>query len=624
MTISGGVATAPAFTANATAGAYTITATVGAATPAIFTMTNLAGPPGSIVATTGTAQSVAVGGVFAAPFTALVKDSNGNPVAAGVSVTFVAPASDASGTFVGGNATATALTVAGGTATSPAFKANTIAGGYSVAASAPGVAVPALFSLTNTAGPPAAIAPVAGASQSAPVTTAFPTALAARVTDAAGNPVGGAIVTFTAPTNGASGAFAGGLSTATTNAAGIATAPALTANTTAGYYTVTASIGGASGTASFNLVNTPGPVKSFIFSPLVASSKVSASTATVLTMQAGDPLAITVTALDAGGNIATNYTGTVDFASSDPQAILPANYTFTSGDAGAHRFAVTLKEAGAQSVTVNDASNSAAAGMLSIAVSATPAPITVTPAAPAPAAPSPAKTAPAPSSPSERTAIDIPFQPPIPALPAAAVTPAAIAMPFAPLTPPAETAQCRFFVETHHSLCFGFFAYWQQHGGTALFGMPISEEFQERGADGTMRTVQYLERARFEYHPEFEGTPYEVELGLLARDLAAVHSGDEPFAPINASNAPTGTRFSTETGHSLAAPFAAYWDANGGLPVFGFPISEPFQERNADTGQTYLVQYFERYRLEYHPETNGIELGRLSVQDAQMRGYLPR
>jgi polysaccharide biosynthesis protein PslG len=59
------------------------------------------------------------------------------------------------------------------------------------------------------------------------------------------------------------------------------------------------------------------------------------------------------------------------------------------------------------------------------------------------------------------------------------------------------------------------------------------------------------------------------------------------------------------------------------LLIFGFPISEPFQERNADTGRTYLVQYFERYRLEYHPETNGIEIGRLGVQDAQMRGYLP-
>ncbi|HEU5424150.1 MAG TPA: murein L,D-transpeptidase, partial [Nitrolancea sp.] len=52
----------------------------------------------------------------------------------------------------------------------------------------------------------------------------------------------------------------------------------------------------------------------------------------------------------------------------------------------------------------------------------------------------------------------------------------------------------------------------------AVFGYPISEEFQEQNpADGKMYTVQYFERARFEYHPEFKGTPYEVELGLLGR-----------------------------------------------------------------------------------------------------------
>jgi len=198
-----------------------------------------------------------------------------------------------------------------------------------------------------------------------------------------------------------------------------------------------------------------------------------------------------------------------------------------------------------------------------------------------------------------------------------------VANPFAALASFGESAQCQFFAETRHSLCFGFFGYWQQHGSVPLFGMPISEEFQERGADGTTRTVQYLERARFEYHPEFKGTVYEVELGLLAGELVAFGSGGAPFAPISAANAPAGARFYTETRHALGDPFAAYWDASGGLPVFGFPISEPFQEKNADTGQTYLVQYFERYRLEYHPETTTVELGRLGVQDAQMRGYLP-
>lgn len=64
-------------------------------------------------------------------------------------------------------------------------------------------------------------------------------------------------------------------------------------------------------------------------------------------------------------------------------------------------------------------------------------------------------------------------------------------------------------------------------------------------------------------------------------------------------------RYYPETGHSLGDPFQGYWDLNGGLPVFGYPISEAFSERNADTGQTYNTQYFERNRMEYHPENAG-------------------
>lgn len=48
--------------------------------------------------------------------------------------------------------------------------------------------------------------------------------------------------------------------------------------------------------------------------------------------------------------------------------------------------------------------------------------------------------------------------------------------------------------------------------------------------------------------------------------------------------------------------FAQFWRQNGGLAVFGYPISAAQTESNADTGQTYLVQYFERQRFEYHPE----------------------
>ena len=55
---------------------------------------------------------------------------------------------------------------------------------------------------------------------------------------------------------------------------------------------------------------------------------------------------ITVKARDAYGNTATGYTGTVHFTSTDSNAVLPANHTFTAGDAGTHTFSVTLKTAG--------------------------------------------------------------------------------------------------------------------------------------------------------------------------------------------------------------------------------------------------------------------------------------
>ena len=62
----------------------------------------------------------------------------------------------------------------------------------------------------------------------------------------------------------------------------------------------------------------------------------------------------TVTALDAYGNVATGYRGTVHFSSSDPRAKLHGNYTFSQADAGVHVFHVTFQTTGTQTVTVSD------------------------------------------------------------------------------------------------------------------------------------------------------------------------------------------------------------------------------------------------------------------------------
>ena len=82
-----------------------------------------------------------------------------------------------------------------------------------------------------------------------------------------------------------------------------------------------------------------------------------------------------VQARDAFGNIVTFYAGTVHFSSSDSAAVLPANYTFTSGDAGVHTFSATLKTAGNQSLTVSDTANAS--------INGTQSGILVTPGTPA-------------------------------------------------------------------------------------------------------------------------------------------------------------------------------------------------------------------------------------------------
>jgi hypothetical protein len=69
---------------------------------------------------------------------------------------------------------------------------------------------------------------------------------------------------------------------------------------------------------------------------------------------AGTPGSFTVTVLDPFGNTVTGYTGTVHFSSSDRQANLSDDYTFTADDQGTHPFSATLFTAGSQSLTARD------------------------------------------------------------------------------------------------------------------------------------------------------------------------------------------------------------------------------------------------------------------------------
>jgi hypothetical protein len=55
------------------------------------------------------------------------------------------------------------------------------------------------------------------------------------------------------------------------------------------------------------------------------------------------PFDLTVTAVDPFGQVAVGYAGTAIFIATDPdpRVVLPADYTFTAGDAGVHTFTDT-------------------------------------------------------------------------------------------------------------------------------------------------------------------------------------------------------------------------------------------------------------------------------------------
>jgi hypothetical protein len=182
------------------------------------------------------------------------------------------------------------------------------------------------------------------------------------------------------------------------------------------------------------------------------------------------------------------------------------------------------------------------------------------------------------------------------------------------------------FAEAQYCLRGPFARFWQANGGLDVLGFPITPEVSER-LGGTDYVVQYTQRARLEYHPENAGKPSEVLLGLLGNSLADPRANEAPFQPKPASAAP-GTEWFPETQHNVGPPILTYWQSNGGIPVFGLPRSEAFEEVNQADGKTYRVQYFERNRIEHHPEHAGTKyeflLGLLGVEQFKATfGYTP-
>jgi hypothetical protein len=257
LTDATGTATSPRFSANALPGRFFAAASVpGVVEPIEFPLDNLPGKGSTLTGLLPVKQTATVGKLFASRLEVRLREADGVPVP-GAAVTFAVGAAQgtAGATFAGGAAQATATTNAAGIAVSPGLVANTVAGSFTVTATAVG-SRPASFALRSRTGRPAGIAAGVAAGESTTVGTRFPIRLAVTVTDRYGNAVSGARVTFIAPRSEPTARFGRRrIVGVRTDVSGVAVAPPLVAGSKAGGYVVRASVSGR--TAAFALLNQP-------------------------------------------------------------------------------------------------------------------------------------------------------------------------------------------------------------------------------------------------------------------------------------------------------------------------------------------------------------------------------
>jgi hypothetical protein len=165
------------------------------------------------------------------------------------------------------------------------------------------------------------------------------------------------------------------------------------------------------------------------------------------------------------------------------------------------------------------------------------------------------------------------------------------------VTPAAAAQRTRCFSETGFCVSGAILDYWERNGGLPVFGYPIGDAHVETVEGTWTGIVQWFERDRLEDHGGD---------GVLAGRLGArwLELSGRPWETFYPRQSPTRMcQFFEQTGFNLCEPFLSYWRNNGGLARFGYPLTPTFDE--VLDGRVYEVQYFERRRMEYHPEHAG-------------------
>jgi hypothetical protein len=171
------------------------------------------------------------------------------------------------------------------------------------------------------------------------------------------------------------------------------------------------------------------------------------------------------------------------------------------------------------------------------------------------------------------------------------------------------------FEQTGHCIAGDIREYWQQNGALPVFGLPISPQYTAV-VEGSLRQVQRFERARMELHPE-NAPPYHVLLSRLGAEVLQQQNRNWYTFP-RAEGPADGCRYFEQTGQNVCGALLDAWQSNGldlngngiagdteaeNLALSGLPLGGEMTEQPGDGGE-YTVQWFERIRLELHPEND--------------------
>lgn len=150
--------------------------------------------------------------------------------------------------------------------------------------------------------------------------------------------------------------------------------------------------------------------------------------------------------------------------------------------------------------------------------------------------------------------------------------------------------------------------------GLSIYGYPLTEQFTEYDPRSkTNKIVQYFERVKFE----------QAKAGDIPRTGLIGYDAIEGrfFPPGRFAVTTDSQQYFDQTKHLLKGAFFTFWNKNGGLQRFGYPITEEFTEKNAEGKET-IYQYFERAKFAFDPETKTVTISLLGLEVLQKKGWV--